>query len=800
MSEVSFRIEQNSKAFEILANNLYQDKILAVIRELCCNAQDAHVESGNPTKPFEVHIPTYSEMYFSVRDYGNGLSSDQIEEIFTVFFASTKTGSSAFTGSFGLGAKTPFALVNQFEVVSYQNKTQTSYICKKKNGTPVIELVNVVPTEESDGLKIRFDLPAKDFSETTWKEKARSVFDAFKIAPNSNISFTPSSKHHSYVCSTNWESLVDQRGIMIQMGNVRYPLDVNMIPNFYKKYKNAIEPIWTRNCLVVHVPQKSIEITPSREGISYDENTVAFLEMYLDNLFIDYQNKIQKDISEITSRGKLISYITKIRSQQEGNILWHSVDQKSLTYQGSQIINTIGEISIPIKECAKNVDPEAYGEHQPSVYLGSYVTLHHSDTVLNSFKTKKYDTISSKTLELIIPNKDDNRKEMKVCFVNKDVECEDHRGAKFVAMSLCSQGRQIKVVMVEDVDAFCEITGFEEEDLIKLSTHYTKYSKDPYKPVKRIPKKDPSIAYRKISYGQSINQKFYDIMGSETIIAPNEEEAIKKIVESVTGDTVYIITSKESMNKNSMPLFYIDPTYSNYQISLNTLSSVMSKHIIGENPIDNLFIFRQTNAVRKFLAKLRTKKRVVNLVTEVRNRFENFINNEPEIKKIFMCKAIEINSPRNSTLEFIFKNIILNDNRGQTSYFYKKILCAEKPYVDDPAVVEFQNNFYETFGCSFSSFIEITSKPEFNEKFQLLENITTRNNTGLGNPFKNLEHKNINFFHEFLKIIIKKYQFILDENFGSNNRFLLETLLYQGKITAEECNEILEKKDNKIHH
>ena len=43
MPELGFRIEASSKAFEILANNLYKDKILAVVRELSCNAFDAHV-------------------------------------------------------------------------------------------------------------------------------------------------------------------------------------------------------------------------------------------------------------------------------------------------------------------------------------------------------------------------------------------------------------------------------------------------------------------------------------------------------------------------------------------------------------------------------------------------------------------------------------------------------------------------------------------------------------------------------------------------------------------------------------
>lgn len=61
------------------------------------------------------------------------------------------------------------------------------------------------------------------------------------------------------------------------MGNVRYPLSIDMVPKFQEKNKKSFNStIYAKDGLCIHVPQKSIEITPSREEISYDEKTVAF--------------------------------------------------------------------------------------------------------------------------------------------------------------------------------------------------------------------------------------------------------------------------------------------------------------------------------------------------------------------------------------------------------------------------------------------------------------------------------------------------------------------------------------------
>jgi hypothetical protein len=53
----NYTIEASAKAFSILSDGLYSNKIRAVIRELSTNAYDAHVEAGKPKVPFNVTMP-----------------------------------------------------------------------------------------------------------------------------------------------------------------------------------------------------------------------------------------------------------------------------------------------------------------------------------------------------------------------------------------------------------------------------------------------------------------------------------------------------------------------------------------------------------------------------------------------------------------------------------------------------------------------------------------------------------------------------------------------------------------------
>jgi len=104
----TFRIKESAKAFSILSSSLYQNPIRSIIRELGCNARDAHVAAKNP-EPWVLSLPTALSPEFAVKDNGTGLSHDEVMQIYTTYFESTKTNSNDFVGALGLGSKSPFS-------------------------------------------------------------------------------------------------------------------------------------------------------------------------------------------------------------------------------------------------------------------------------------------------------------------------------------------------------------------------------------------------------------------------------------------------------------------------------------------------------------------------------------------------------------------------------------------------------------------------------------------------------------------------------------------------------------------
>ena len=67
---VSFGIKESglSHIFNVLRNQLYSDKVLAVIREYSTNAVDAHIEVGKADTPIKVTLPTQMTPEFMSRN------------------------------------------------------------------------------------------------------------------------------------------------------------------------------------------------------------------------------------------------------------------------------------------------------------------------------------------------------------------------------------------------------------------------------------------------------------------------------------------------------------------------------------------------------------------------------------------------------------------------------------------------------------------------------------------------------------------------------------------------------------
>lgn len=279
----SFGMEINAKAFDILVNKIYTDKIGAIVRELSANAYDSHVDAGKANVPFEIHLPNRMEEYFYIRDYGTGISEEKIYDVYIHTFKSDKTESNNFIGCMGLGSKTPFCYTDQFTIVSYYNGIQFCYFAHKDSrGIPSISASphNGTPTNEPNGLKISFNV-TENSDYLTFANKVKQYLKYYKTAPNiigGKINFELDSvilETENFILN-DWrrkESSFQhfgrpQQENRILMGNIPYDIPDTMNEDLYLSNSN----------LIYKVDIGEIDVEASREAIEDVENNRKIIQ------------------------------------------------------------------------------------------------------------------------------------------------------------------------------------------------------------------------------------------------------------------------------------------------------------------------------------------------------------------------------------------------------------------------------------------------------------------------------------------------------------------------------------------
>jgi hypothetical protein len=297
-----FSLELNAHAFLTLTSKIYQNKARAVVRELSCNAYDAHVDAG-VSKPFFVHLPTQFENWFSIRDYGKGLSQEDMEAIYTTFFKSTKGSSNSFVGAFGLGCKSPFSISDNFTVISYHGGMKSTYACFIDDSRiPKISLVSQNPSDET-GLEVIIDNNNLKCSKYELEAECTNVFTFFDSLPEFNIQRV----HDSIIKQKElWTKINDElsmkmnkdsysRKALAVMGNVAYE-----IPYDY----------WPHNtCIAVKFNIGDLSVNPGIETLSLDEKTKKALSEKIASILICvYDAYIQKIESNPTKWKKYCEF------------------------------------------------------------------------------------------------------------------------------------------------------------------------------------------------------------------------------------------------------------------------------------------------------------------------------------------------------------------------------------------------------------------------------------------------------------------------------------------------------------
>lgn len=320
-----FRIRNSAKAFSILSSGLYANKIRAIIREYSCNAVDSHVEAGRADTPFDVHLPNSLEPWFAVRDYGVGLDEQQVRNIFTTYFESTKTATDELIGGLGLGSKSAFSFTDNFTIVAVKGgvkRVYTAFI--NEQGVPSIAPMGEEGSNEPNGVEIRFAVEDSwDFRK--FHDEARQVYKHFKLRPVISGGFgefkfiDTEYEDRDIIPGVHAVDSRQSRSVAI-MGNIEYPLDVPANADL-----GGLEHLLTCN-LVIEFGIGELDIQASREGLSYIPETIAAIKSKLEAINAVLTDRLAEQVDAIANSWEKAYFL----SNKMNSALWVNAVHKYL--------------------------------------------------------------------------------------------------------------------------------------------------------------------------------------------------------------------------------------------------------------------------------------------------------------------------------------------------------------------------------------------------------------------------------------------------------------------------------------
>ena len=285
--------------------SLYPNVKLAFIRETICNQWDAHIASGRTDTPIKITIDR--DLMLTFRDFGYGIPIEKMDSTYNTLGGSTKRHSTAETGGFGLGCKSPIAYAESFKVVTMHNGTKGIYNMVRSSvetdGFPGLVPIMQLPTEES-GLEVSIQLRKEDVAEIIGYIRSvvhngsmlcRFICDAPEqeydgILPRLDMSFEPGSYN---VDSQSWyQRHMGNHAVYIRYGNVVYPaLETPATERAIGLINNFLSIIGHPRILVQAKPS-SLAVAPSRETLSSQQMT----ENGITDLVVGLVDKLEADI------------------------------------------------------------------------------------------------------------------------------------------------------------------------------------------------------------------------------------------------------------------------------------------------------------------------------------------------------------------------------------------------------------------------------------------------------------------------------------------------------------------------
>ena len=294
-----FGVSEKDQAhiLQILRDRLYTNKILAVLREYGSNAWDEHRDAGIPDRPIKVALPTKLSPTLVIRDYGRGLSQEDIFNVYVKYGASTKRDSDVAVGMLGIGAKSAFAYSDNFSITSFHAGVKSIYVAVlDASDVGVCNKLHEEPCGDESGIEIKIQVSPKDIFQ--FHREAASLYPFFSPQPKINLSL-PKIKMQSNSAGFLVTQQVDGLPQWVAvMGCVPYRINFDSVRD--ELVKRGLSGFKDRANGGLLFDIGDVDVSANREELEYTDDTKAGIIERLEDLRAEVIRDIAKAADDLS--------------------------------------------------------------------------------------------------------------------------------------------------------------------------------------------------------------------------------------------------------------------------------------------------------------------------------------------------------------------------------------------------------------------------------------------------------------------------------------------------------------------
>lgn len=301
LRDIQMDIDPSKKAMimNMFRNLIYSNPLDTFVREVLSNAFDAHSRANKSDTPIQITFPTSLERKFIVRDFGNSMTSDVIENVYSQLCSSDKNSSNTEIGGFGIGAASPLAYSNVFYIDTFTleegckiHRQWMQYIDQSLIGK--LSLLVEEPLTDNTPLGTAVSIPIKEDDFNSVYTAVISYTQFAKVRPLSTNRTLSYDNLRPDFYGSNWQWFkhedIDRHGSRLLkpkviIEGIPYPIDLKAL----ELDEQSPEYLLLDSKLYLFFSTGQLDLSISRENLQYTHRTKVAIISLLKSIISDIQ-------------------------------------------------------------------------------------------------------------------------------------------------------------------------------------------------------------------------------------------------------------------------------------------------------------------------------------------------------------------------------------------------------------------------------------------------------------------------------------------------------------------------------